>query len=51
LLANIDSKKDLDNTAKYYKINEATRSKMRDNPEKYKEIDSDDQRNLDEHKE
>ena len=51
LLANIDSKKDLDNTAKYYKINEATRSKMRDNPEKYKEIDSDDQRNLDEHTE
>lgn len=52
LLANIDSKKDLDNTAKYYKINEATRGATRgkttDNPEKYREIDSDDHPRLDE---
>lgn len=48
LLANIESKKDLDNTAKYYKINEATRGKMQDNPEKYREIDSSTTHNLDE---
>lgn len=51
LLANIDSKKDLDNTAKYYKINEATRgatgNKTTDNPEKFREIDSDDHPKLD----
>ncbi len=51
MLANIDSKKDLDNTAKYFKINEATRGKISDNPEKFNRLDADDQNQLEEPKE